>query len=103
MWQSSKKKYKTISDWVGTVIHLELLSKLKFDYTTKWYVYKPKIFILKLVLGMPFSILRGQCLWDYIVIFQIQYLPNPSTRAGYDTRSVFMRSLTGLNSEFSFS
>ena len=30
-------------------------------------------------------------------------LPNPSARAGYDTRSNFKRSLTGLNSEFSFS
>ena len=28
---------------------------------------------------------------------------NPSARAGYDTRSVFKRSLTGLNTEFSFS
>ena len=28
---------------------------------------------------------------------------NPSAWAGYDTRSVFKRSLTGLNSEFSFS
>ena len=27
---------------------------------------------------------------------------NPSARAGYDTRSFFKRSLTGLNSEFSF-
>ena len=27
---------------------------------------------------------------------------NPSARAGYDTRSIFKRSLTGLNSEFSF-
>ena len=27
---------------------------------------------------------------------------NPSTWAGYDTRSIFKRSLTGLNSEFSF-
>ena len=33
----------------------------------------------------------------------ISYLPNPSTRAGYDTRSILKRSLTGLNSEFSFS
>ena len=31
------------------------------------------------------------------------YLPNPSTRAGYDTRSIFKRSLTGLNSEFPYS
>ena len=33
----------------------------------------------------------------------ISNLPNPSARAGYDTRSIFKRSLTGLNSEFSFS
>ena len=31
------------------------------------------------------------------------YLPNPSARAGYDTRSIFKRSLTGLNSELFFS
>ena len=36
-------------------------------------------------------------------IAMLSYLPNPSARAGYDTRSIFMRSLTGLNSEFSFS
>ena len=34
----------------------------------------------------------------YITIFT-----NPSTRAGHDTWSIFKRSLTGLNSEFSFS
>ena len=28
---------------------------------------------------------------------------NPSAMAGYDTKSIFKRSLTGLNSEFSFS
>ena len=38
------------------------------------------------------SILRGKILFT-----------NPSARAGYDTRSIFKRSLTGLNSEFSFS
>ena len=32
----------------------------------------------------------------------LSYLPNPSARAGYDTRSIFKRCLTGLNSEFSF-
>ena len=34
---------------------------------------------------------------------RLSYLPNPSARAGYDTRSIFKRRLTGLNSEFSFS
>ena len=35
---------------------------------------------------------------DYLHIFT-----NPSAGAGYDTRSIFKRSLAGLNSEFSFS
>ena len=35
-------------------------------------------------------------LWVYI-------FANPCTQAGYDTRSIFKRSLTGLNSEISFS
>ena len=34
-------------------------------------------------------------LWLWVVLFT-----NPSARAGYDTRSIFKRSLTGLNSEF---
>ena len=38
----------------------------------------------------------------YIYIY-IAIFTNPSARAGYDTRSIFKRSLTGLNSEFSFS
>ena len=31
------------------------------------------------------------------------YSPNLSARAGFDTRSIFKRSLSGVNSEFSFS
>ena len=38
----------------------------------------------------------------YLSVY-LSILPNPSARAGYDTKSVFKRSLTGLNSEFSFS
>ena len=33
----------------------------------------------------------------------IEYSSTPSARAGYNTRSIFKRSLTDLNSEFSFS
>ena len=40
--------------------------------------------------------------WGFIMTRVIQYT-NPSALAGYDTRSIFKRSLTGLNSEFSFS
>ena len=35
--------------------------------------------------------------------YKVVLFTNPSARAGYDTRSIFKRSLTGLNSEFSFS
>ena len=35
--------------------------------------------------------------------FGLILFTNPSARAGYDTRSIFKWSLTGLNSEFSFS
>ena len=33
----------------------------------------------------------------------LSYLPNLSAQAGYDTRSIFKRSLTCLNLEYSFS
>ena len=39
-------------------------------------------------------------IWYKVIL---SYLPNPSSRAGYDTRLIFKRSLTGLNSQFSFS
>ena len=35
--------------------------------------------------------------------FAMILFTNPSAQAGYDTRSIFKRSLTGLNSEFYFS
>ena len=59
---------------------------------------------------LPF--LRGICSYHILPPPQVKfliiciwwsYLPNPSARAGYNTRSIFKRSLTGLNSEFSFS
>ena len=39
----------------------------------------------------------------YILGISRYIFTNPSDRAGYDTTSIFKRSLTGLNSEFSFS
>ena len=42
-------------------------------------------------------------IYIYIYIYYMVLFTNPSARAGYDTRSIFKRSLTGLNSEFSFS
>ena len=53
------------------------------------YLMTQSIFYLRLILAMRKSTRL------YL------YLPNPSARAGYDTRSIFF--FTGLNSEFSFS
>ena len=36
-------------------------------------------------------------------VIYLPYLPTHSAQAGYDTMSIFKRSLTGLNSEFSYS
>ena len=38
-----------------------------------------------------------------MTLHEVIIFTNPSARAGYDTRSIFKLSLTGLNSEFSFS
>ena len=37
----AQKEYKTRLNWVGKVIHWELCKELKFDRSTKWYMYKP--------------------------------------------------------------
>ena len=43
------------------------------------------------------------CVFWHINHCRLSIFTNPSTRAGYDTRLIFKGSLTGLNSEFSFS
>ena len=45
-------------------------------------------------------------IFDFLISFFLDLMilfTNPSARAGYDTRSIFKRNLTGLNSQFSFS
>ena len=58
----------------------------------------------------PSGCLRLQSPTLLFIIFSIFHnnfllilFTNPSARAGYDTRSIFKRSLTDFNSEFSFS
>ena len=45
----------------------------------------------------------GILMFVEIVLSILIIFTNPSARQRYDTRSIFKRSLTGLNSEFSFS
>ena len=71
---------------------------------TKWVTATSKV---------DFSLVRVQTIQDYchsttvsqkvMPFFFSIIFTNPSTWAGYDTRSIFKWSLTGLNSEFSFS
>ena len=46
---------------------------------------------------------HGSHFLGQILVSILIYLPNPSTRVGYDSKSICVRSLTGLNSEFFFS
>ena len=68
------------------------------------YILKPKSIIYLSIYLIYFDIsilcifIKGINDISILVLFT-----NPSARAGYDTRSMFKRSLTGLNSEFSFS
>ena len=65
-----------------------------------------KTFLLKLLWYFRWRFIYNyiSLIWQKEVFFNaIIIFTNPSTRAGYDTRSIFKRSLTGLNSEFSFS
>ena len=41
----STKEYKTRHDWVKKAIYRELCKRLKFGYTTKWYMHKLKFFL----------------------------------------------------------
>ena len=62
--------------------------------------------------GWPAGFAKGQVSWnssryckrkvERLIVYKVLFT-NPSARAGYDTRSIFKRSLTGFNSEFSFS
>ena len=71
-------------------------SLLPFMFIQTWKMY---VCVLQLRLyGLISSIFNG--IWtieSYLILFT-----NPSARVGYDTRPIFKRILTGLNSEFSF-
>ena len=75
---------KTIN--VSYIVHL-CLSKYSLNFDT--------FFIHSVIKRLYFRRIRPK----YIDV----YLPDPSTWAGCDTRSIFYRSLTGLDSKVSFS
>ena len=69
-------------------------------------VYRLSFVCLPLIRHMGGYVCMYVCAGVYMYDCELNmytYLPNPSAQAGYDTRSIFKRCLTGLNSEFSFS
>ena len=101
----AQKEFKTRNDWVGKMIHLELCKRLNFDHITKWHKQEESILENEM-----HKILRDfEMQMDYLIILAkrrdlgLILFTNPSARAGYDTRSIIKRSLTGFNSEFPFS
>ena len=65
------------------------------------YMFVFKKISVQITLRRILSRVRGKIAWKPFVVFII--FTTHSTRVGYDTRSIFKRSLTGFNSEFSFS
>ena len=88
---NKNSKYRLCDDRDETINHIisECSKLAQKDYKTRHY-WAGKV-INKMCKKFKF---------DYM---NKSYLPNPSARAGYDTWSIFKGSLTGLNSEFSFS
>ena len=67
-------------------------------------IYFVKLFLKsmnKILLTKPILYFSSFCGID-IKILDIYIFTNPSARAGYGMGSIFKRSLTGLNLEFSF-
>ena len=69
-------------------------------YSIRIYQFKAML-VLELTEQIMFNLLRISCLKNYRNIAYIY--PTPPPWAGCNTRWIFMQSLTGLNTEFSFS
>ena len=88
------------SYWKGTLwVIIAYCHQLYFTYIYI-YIYKYLWFEEN---SLGFRLLSGNPRGIGISCWVIILFTNPSARVGYDTRSIFKRSLTGLNSEFSFS
>ena len=91
------KKFKSGRDLVANVIHRKLSKWLKCCHADKYYLHTPEsVPKIRHMNYLELSDTNESPNPDQILF------TNPSARAGYDTRSIFKRSLTGLNSGFFF-
>ena len=94
--------------YLSISLHGITLTKWHFDsMKSSLYIYI-YMYMLSLNFGSLFHFYFARKYMKHPVVSLVyiyaclSYLPNPSVRAGYDTRSIFKRSSTGLNSQFSF-
>ena len=73
------------------------------NYMNHYYFISNSILIFNFKI-LNFSFLSCCTKWSFPKKLQLYSIfTNPSTQAGYDTRSILKQSITGLSSEFSFS
>ena len=90
----------TASDCVAPVLELCVMC------STHSLLFLPDALWLRLVVPLRVPSISQIQLFNNLTVCKPMtdiLFTNPSSLEGYDTRSIFKRSLTGLNSEFSFS
>ena len=129
-WTLAQKQNKTSNNSIKKMIYGDLWKRLKYEYARKGYMDKRESIWdnetqkipwdfeiqtdpliparrsdLMLINENKNDLSSNGFYWPQNVRKETELIlfTNPSTRAGYDTRSIFKRSLTGWNSEFSFS
>ena len=116
-YREKMKESKNIHKFLDLVWALKKLLSIKVTVITfivgvlrtmikglKKRLLEPKTIYTTVLLRSFRILIRIQMiLGDLLSLILFILFTNPSARAGYDTRSIFKRSLTGLNSEFSFS
>ena len=89
------------SGHVGQYIHVALLFLYRARNNISTVQIKEAKRVGNEVLGLSYKTLQVPT--NHANYLRVILFTNPSARAGYDTRSIFKQSLTGWNSEFSFS
>ena len=91
---------------IGKILNATMSKKdlnLKYSNMYSWIPLLNFNVYLKIVRVIAFCQNGNSSSCDQVSTVVWVLFTNPSARAGYDTRSIFKRSLTGLKSEFSFS
>ena len=84
--------------WCRNGLQFTCLNKIRKE-KARWELHKNATHCFEQILEAT----RYKTLAVHLLTSHLTLFTNPSAQAGCDTRSIFKRSLTGLNSEFSFS